>query len=144
MSPERVLEATRLRAGYVLGGGRFVDAVSDVDIWFEQSEVFGIAGESGCGKSTLVRVLYGDIEPPLRVFSGKVILRTPSGPIDILRLRDEERRSQVWWRHIAYIPQNAMNVLNPTMRIRDHFAEMYKIFEGLEKDEAYRLSLIHI
>jgi peptide/nickel transport system ATP-binding protein len=31
-----------------------------------------------------------------------------------------------------------MNILNPTMRIRDHFAEILKIHRGVEKDEAYR------
>jgi len=100
--------------------------------------VFGIAGESGCGKSTLLKILYGHIKPPLTLKQGSVELYTGGEkPINISSLSLKEHQRTVWWKRISYIPQASMNVLNPTMRARAHFAEMLKIHMGMSKEEAY-------
>lgn len=142
-----VLEAEKLKGGYLLSTAAssvsqsyevYVDAVSDVTLRLRRNEVFGIAGESGCGKSTLVKMLYGYLEPPLTLREGTVKLYGKSGEeLLITSLGREELRRSVWWKKISYIPQSSMNVLNPTMRIRDHFAEMLKTHAGVGKREAY-------
>ena len=132
-----VLKGLDIEGGYELPEV-YVDAVSSVSLELRRNEVFGIAGESGCGKSTLIKILYGYIEPPLTLKNGSIELHTNDGTIfEISSLGSDKLRKTVWWRHVSYIPQNAMNVLNPTMRIRDHFAEMYREHMELEKSESY-------
>ena len=36
------------------------------------NEIYGVAGESSCGKTTLIKVISGNIKPPLKVHSGSV------------------------------------------------------------------------
>jgi len=122
----------------------YVDAVSGVTLEAYENEVLGIAGESGCGKSTLLKIIYGYVKPPLTVRSGRVLVDTGKGSIDVLSMDLEERRSRIWWRYISYIPQNAMNVLNPTSRIRDHFAEVLRLHQGLDREEAYRVAAEYV
>lgn len=132
-----VLKGLSIKGGYELPG-LYVDAVSGVSLELRRNEVFGIAGESGCGKSTLIKILYGYVEPPLTFKNGSIELyANDENVFEISSLSLDKLRKTVWWRHVSYIPQNAMNVLNPTIRIRDHFAEMYKAHMGLEKSEAY-------
>ena len=144
---ELILKARDLEGGYTLqfpfqgstqASQEYIDAVSNVSIELYRDEVFGIAGESGCGKTTLIKILYGYINPPLTLKQGSVELYAEGEkPIEISSLGLEEHQRRVWWKRISYIPQASMNILNPTMRIRDHFAEMFKIHMGMGKEEAY-------
>ncbi|MDK6028476.1 ABC transporter ATP-binding protein [Ignisphaera sp. 4213-co] len=142
-----VLKAENLVGGYefIVGEKRvYVDAVSNVNIGFEESLVYGIAGESGCGKSTLLKLLYGFLAKPLTVKSGNVKLYISNNYIDILRLSDDVRRYKVWWKEISWIPQNAMSVLNPVQRIRDHFTEILTVHMDMDKEDALKYSLEHV
>jgi len=141
------LEAATLEGGYLLSSMQtpspkrhevYVDAVSDVSLKLRRNEIFGIAGESGCGKSTLIKMLYGYLEPPLVLRGGSVKLKTKEGEeLQITSLTRKQLQKDVWWNHISYVPQSSMNILNPTMRIRDHFAEMFKLHARIGKKEAY-------
>lgn len=141
------LEAEKLKGGYLLSSMEtapskqhevYLDAVSDVSLKLSRNEVFGISGESGCGKSTLVKMFYGYLDPPLVLRGGSVKLYTKEGEeFHITSLTMKQLRKDVWWSHASYIPQSSMNVLNPTMRIRDHFAEMFKVHAGIGKRKAY-------
>ncbi len=143
---EPSLIAENLKAGYRLSTMGlqkeveiYVDAVSGVSLTLGRDEIFGIAGESGCGKSTLIKVIYGYRESSLILRDGSVRLYGRGGEeFDIVKLNRIRLQRDVWWKHISYIPQSSMNILNPTMRIKDHFAEILKIHRGVEKDEAYR------
>jgi peptide/nickel transport system ATP-binding protein len=131
------LRCLNVKSGYEFSEV-YIDAVSDVSLELRRNEIFGIAGESGCGKSTLIKTIYGYIEPPLVLKGGSIELHTHDGKIfNVSSLDLDNIRKTVWWKYISYIPQNAMNVLNPTMRIRDHFAEMYREYMGLKKRESY-------
>jgi len=136
-----ILRAVSLKGVYMLSRTEspedYVDAVSDVSLELQRNEVFGIAGESGCGKSTLLKILYGYVKPPLMLKEGTVELYAENRKISMYSLGLEERQNKIWWKHVSYVPQSAMNVLNPTMRIRDHFAELFKIHLNMEKEEAY-------
>src|SRR6202008_3941544 len=72
----------------------------------------GLVGESGSGKRTMALAMMRMIKPPGRIEGGQVIV----DGIDLTKLTDLEmlhaRLSK-----IAYIPQGAMNSLNPVMRI---------------------------
>uniref|UniRef100_A0A7J2U3Z9 ABC transporter ATP-binding protein n=1 Tax=Ignisphaera aggregans TaxID=334771 RepID=A0A7J2U3Z9_9CREN len=128
MGEDVVIDVRGLDAVYDVDveSGVYVHAVDDVNLQVRRGEVLGIAGESGCGKSTLARVLYGFVNPPLRVRRGSVVISADDGKYDVVSLSLDERRARLWWKVISYIPQNAMNVLNPVERIRDHFIEVLK------------------
>jgi len=138
-----VLKAEDLSGGYLLtqmGSQKkevYVDAVNGISLQLKGNEIFGIAGESGCGKSTLIKMIYGLLEPPLILRGGSVTFITEDGEISVTSLSEDDLRRSVWWKKISYVPQSSMNVLNPTVRIRDHFIEMFTFHTKMTKNEAY-------
>ncbi|MCC6057378.1 MAG: ABC transporter ATP-binding protein [Desulfurococcaceae archaeon] len=133
-----VLKADNVFGEYVISPQISIKAVNNVSIELKKNEVIGIAGESGCGKSTLIKILYGFLQPPLTA-SGKVLLNTKGG-LDLLSVSEDYKRENIWWKIMSYIPQNSMNVLNPFMKIGDHFVELLRKHLKIEKDEAYRVA----
>jgi len=108
-----ILEVNELKTYYRTRLKEYVYAVDGVTFALEEGKTLGIAGESGCGKSTLALSLMGFYFPPLHFGGGSIIV----GGRDIMKLGKEQLRSQVSGREISYIPQAAMNALNPTLRI---------------------------
>jgi peptide/nickel transport system ATP-binding protein len=84
----------------------------------EEGKSLGIAGESGCGKSTLALSLMGYYFAPLHYTSGDIIIDGQN----ITGMKPDDVRRSILGREIAYIPQAAMNALNPTQKII-HFIE---------------------
>lgn len=120
-----ILRTEELKAFYVLdmhGQQKVVKAVNDVNLEVYENEVYGIAGESGCGKTTLLKALYGAIEPPLRLIGGKVCYNINGSIVDATALSAEEKR-KMRWEFMSYVPQGAMSVFNPVIRLRDSFRD---------------------
>ncbi|MFW5988113.1 MAG: ABC transporter ATP-binding protein, partial [bacterium] len=92
-----------------------VKAVNGVSFQLKEGETLGVAGESGCGKSTLAKCISGLFNPPLQYKGGKVLLNG----VNILDLKNEELRKKIRGRKISYIPQSAMNALNPTAKVKN-------------------------
>ena len=113
-----MLEVHELTTKYVTRFREDVYAVDHVSLKVEEGRSLGIAGESGCGKSTLALSLMGYYFPPLHYMSGDIIIdgRNISG------MKPDDVRKSILGREIAYIPQAAMNALNPTQKII-HFIE---------------------
>jgi peptide/nickel transport system ATP-binding protein len=108
-----MLEVKGLTTKYITRFGESVYAVDDVSFTVEEGKSLGIAGESGCGKSTLALSLMGYYFPPLHYTSGDIIIdgRNISG------MKPDDVRKNILGTEVAYIPQAAMNALNPTMKI---------------------------
>jgi peptide/nickel transport system ATP-binding protein len=113
-----MLEVNELTTKYITRFGEDIYAVDHVSLKVEEGKSLGIAGESGCGKSTLALSLMGYYFAPLHYTSGDIIIdgRNISG------MRPDDVRKSILGREIAYIPQAAMNALNPTQKII-HFIE---------------------
>jgi peptide/nickel transport system ATP-binding protein len=104
------------------GVNRYVRAVDGISFDVKRGEIYGLAGESSSGKTTLVKTIAGAIKPPLEVVGGTIefaflpgyggLHRAP--PAEVSRLR---------WRHLSYIMQGSMNVLNPVRRLRQSFVD---------------------
>jgi peptide/nickel transport system ATP-binding protein len=108
-----MLEVNELTTKYVTRYHEDVFAVDHVSLKVEEGKSLGIAGESGCGKSTLALSLMGYYFPPLYYTSGDIVIdgRNISG------MKPDDVRKLILGREIAYIPQAAMNALNPTQKI---------------------------
>ena len=131
-----MLEVKELTTKYITRFGEDIYAVDHVSLKVEEGKSLGIAGESGCGKSTLALSLMGYYFPPLHYTSGEIII---NGRNISAMPRDEVRKS-ILGTEIAYIPQSAMNALNPTQKII-HFIEDVFLEHGLyTKKEIYQLA----
>jgi peptide/nickel transport system ATP-binding protein len=108
-----MLEVKELTTKYVTRFGEDVYAVDHVSLNVGEGKSLGIAGESGCGKSTLALSLMGYYFAPLHYMSGEISIegRNISG------MKPDDVRKLILGREIAYIPQAAMNALNPTQKI---------------------------
>ena len=113
-----MLEVKELTTKYITRFREDVYAVDHVSLKVEEGKSLGIAGESGCGKSTLALSLMGYYFPPLHYTSGEIIIDGSN----ISRMKPDDIRKSILGTEISYIPQSAMNALNPTQKII-HFIE---------------------
>ena len=126
-----LLEVSDLRVEYQLPGGS-LRAVESVSFALEKGETMGIVGESGCGKSTLMKALLKLLPANARVTGGSIRFKGQ----DLVPLRDDEMR-RLRWKEIAYVPQSALNALNPVYRIGDQIAEAIVVHQGKSRKEAW-------
>ncbi|MCL1806201.1 MAG: ABC transporter ATP-binding protein [Oscillospiraceae bacterium] len=108
-----MMEVNNLSTKYVTRFGEGVYAVNDVSFKVEEGRSLGIAGESGCGKSTLALSLMGYYFAPLHYIQGDILIDGQN----ISGRKPDDVRKNVLGTEIAYIPQAAMNALNPTRKI---------------------------
>src|SRR5512136_2368141 len=108
-----VLDVKELTTRYITRFQESIYAVDHVSLTVEEGKSLGIAGESGCGKSTLALSLMGYYFAPLHYTSGEIVIdgRSISG------MKPDDVRKSILGSEIAYIPQAAMNALNPTRKI---------------------------
>jgi peptide/nickel transport system ATP-binding protein len=108
-----ILEVRDLKTKYVTRFHEDVFAVDGVSFKIEEGKSLGVAGESGCGKSTLALSMMGYYFPPLHYISGDIIIDGKN----ISGMDPDSVRKSILGTEIAYIPQAAMNALNPTQKI---------------------------
>jgi len=108
-----LLEVNGLSTKYITRFKEDVYAVNDVSFKLEEGRSVGIAGESGCGKSTLALSLMGYYFAPLHYMKGDIIIDGRN----ITKMKPDDVRKNILGTEIAYIPQAAMNALNPTRKI---------------------------
>jgi peptide/nickel transport system ATP-binding protein len=120
-----VLEVRDLRAYYqtrYFGIEREVRAVDDITLSVRPDEIYGLAGESSCGKTSLIKTIAGVIRPPLNVVEGSVRFHFGGRALSIYEARPADLAA-IRWRHLSYIMQGSMSVLNPVRRIRRSFVD---------------------
>src|SRR5919108_643645 len=120
MKESVVLQVRNLKVSYYTDAGR-ARALDGVDLTLRAGEKLGLVGESGSGKSTMALAMMRMIKPPGRIESGQVIV----GDTDLTKLSDEAML-KARLSKIAYIPQGAMNSLNPVMRIGAQMVDAIK------------------
>ena len=132
-----MLEVKDLTTKYVTRFNEDVYAVDHVSLKVEEGKSIGIAGESGCGKSTLALSLMGYYFAPLHYTSGEIIIDGQS----ISGMKPDDVRKSILGTEIAYIPQAAMNALNPTRKII-HFIEdvIHAHDEYIPQKEIYEIA----
>ena len=125
MSAPPTLAVDDLRAYYatsVFGVEREVRAVDGISLRVERNEIYGLAGESSCGKSTLIRTIAGAVRPPLRVRSGNITFTFGDRQFAMQKATLADL-SAIRWKHLSYVMQGSMSVLNPVRRVRASFVD---------------------
>jgi oligopeptide/dipeptide ABC transporter ATP-binding protein len=125
-----VLRVQDLRVSYYTDAGRAI-ALDGAFLELGAGERLGLVGESGSGKSTMALAMMRMIKPPGRIESGRVFV----DGTDLMALSDADMRRARLSR-IAYIPQGAMNSLNPVTRIGAQMVDAVRAHEpGLQRTE---------
>lgn len=132
-----ILEVKDLKTKYITRFREDVYAVDGVSLAIEEGKSLGIAGESGCGKSTLALSLMGYYFAPLHYISGDIIV----DGLNISKMNPDDIRNKVLGTEIAYIPQAAMNALNPTQKIIRFIEDVIHVHDPKKtKKEIYEMA----
>ncbi|MCY4137203.1 MAG: ABC transporter ATP-binding protein [Rhodobacteraceae bacterium] len=115
-----LLKVRNLSVSFVTDTHR-INAVRNVSFDIAPGEKLGFVGESGSGKTTTALALMGLVPNPGRVTNGIARL----DDLDLFALSCEDMKAERL-RTISYIPQGAMNSLNPVQKIRD------SVLDGME------------
>jgi peptide/nickel transport system ATP-binding protein len=141
---EAALLVENLRAYYLMryfGVVREVRAVDDISLEVKANEIYGLAGESSSGKTTFIKTIAAAIRPPLEVISGRIKYHFLDHDIyDI----SPERLSAIRWKHLSYITQGSMNVLNPVRRVRQSFIDFAFRHTVRSKREFFQIVDAHL
>jgi peptide/nickel transport system ATP-binding protein len=124
-SARPILSVSNLQAYFRtnhFGVHRTVRAVDGISFDVGRGEIYGLAGESSSGKTTLVRTIAAAIKPPLEVVGGTAEFSFLPG-YDGLHRAPAAEVARIRWRHLSYIMQGSMNVLNPVRRLRQSFVD---------------------
>ena len=131
----KVLEVQSLKTHFFTSEGvsRAVDGVS-FDLY--SGETLGIVGESGCGKSvTALSILRLVPDPPGKIVEGKILFESQ----DLCRIPLKEMQ-KVRGNNISMIFQEPMTSLNPVFTIGEQIAEVYRLHQRMNRQEALQAS----
>jgi peptide/nickel transport system ATP-binding protein len=133
---EVVLKIRDLSLGYS-GEKGMVIAVDNVSLDIPKGKISSIVGESGSGKSTLANAIIGFIKYPATKIEGSIEYKGQN----ILELTNS-KLNKIRMKNIAFVPQAAMNSLNPVMKIGDEIHDIIeahtKVTPSEEKDMVER------
>jgi ABC-type dipeptide/oligopeptide/nickel transport system ATPase component len=99
--------------------------VHDVSMKVMPAEIVGVIGESGSGKTLSALAALRLLPRQARVAAGRVRL----GEIDVLAQSESQMRA-LRGNRMALIPQDAMQALNPTMRVGLQVTEPLSLHSG--------------
>jgi peptide/nickel transport system ATP-binding protein len=110
---------------------RLLRVLSDVSFTIKPGEAYGLVGESGCGKTTVAMALMRYLPPNAVIESGSITV----GGDDLLAADDRTLRR---WRgnRMAMVYQDPGTALNPTLRVGEQIAEVYRFHRGMDKRSA--------
>ena len=124
-----VLQIEDLTVAYRRRGERLT-VLSGVGVEIRAGEAFGLVGESGCGKTTAALAIMRYLPKNGRVERGAIRLDGQ----DLLTL-DEEALRRWRGRKLAMVYQEPAAALNPSLRIGEQVAEIFRFHEGASRHE---------
>ncbi len=130
------LEIKNLSIHYLSSSNIATKAVENTSLNLVQGELLGLVGESGCGKTTLARSITGVNPPSAKVVSGEIFYKSNN----ILDSSNRKIAKNTRWKEISFIPQSAMNSLDPVYKIKDQMREILVIRGGFSTKEADKKS----
>ena len=125
-----LLSVRGLSIDYAVPGGA-VRAVERASFDVPRGAIVGLVGESGCGKTTMARALTRVIADNAVIAEGSMLFDG-----DDLATLPERRMNALRWRDIAFVPQSAMNSLDPVYRVGTQIAEVLRDRGGMDRRAA--------
>lgn len=110
---------------------RWLDAVRDASLDIAPGQVAGLVGESGSGKSSVALAVMGSLAANGRISAGDILFEGRS----LLTLPPEDLR-KLRGARIAFVPQNPLQSLNPSIRAGEQAAEGLRLHAGLSRRQA--------
>jgi peptide/nickel transport system ATP-binding protein len=129
-----LLSLQNLSVTYTVGRST-VTAVDGASFDVPRGAIVGLVGESGCGKTTLARALTRVMADNARISGGRALFAGQ----DLVSL-PERQMNALRWREIAFIPQSAMNSLDPVYTVGSQLAEVLVRRGGMTRGAARRRS----
>jgi peptide/nickel transport system ATP-binding protein len=111
--------------------GRLLRVVTDVSLRIRPGEAYGLVGESGCGKTTVAMALMRYLPPNAVVESGRISFAGE----DLLGM-SEPRLRRLRGDRMAMVYQDPGSALNPSMRVGDQIAEVYRFHRDMGRKDA--------
>ncbi len=109
--------------------------VAPLDFSLKQGEPLTILGETGAGKSLLAQALMGTLPDGLKA----------EGELEIAGKKiAQSARSALWGRHLAMLPQEPVQALDPLMKTKHQVAEVYQLVVGLLSKNAKQQAAAHL
>ena len=102
-----ILEIKNLSLAFS-AGGRYYEALHNVNLSLNQGEMLAIVGESGCGKTITAMSVLKLLSPNAQITSGEILYKGEN----ILEYSETKMR-KIRGKEIALIPQDPLTSLNP-------------------------------
>ncbi|WP_353633330.1 ABC transporter ATP-binding protein (plasmid) [Halobacterium sp. NMX12-1] len=125
-----LLEVNNLKITYETSE-KDIHAVNDVSFSIGEQDNYGLVGESGCGKSTIAKTILGLLDDNGEVQSGSVQFKDR----ELVDLSENEWQD-VRWEEISYIPQSAMDSLDPVMTVGAQIRQAIRKHKDVSKADA--------
>lgn len=129
---EMLLSVRDLKVSYKVGK-MSIDAVDGASFDVPRSSIVGLVGESGCGKTTVARALTRVMADNATICGGQMLFEGR----DLVSLPERDMNA-LRWRDIAFIPQSAMNSLDPVYTVENQLNEVLRRRGGLGRKDARR------
>ena len=104
--------------------------VTDLSFSLSSGESLVLLGQSGCGKTMTCRAVMGLLDKHLFRTSGSILF----DQTQLLHM-EERKRPELYGNAIAFIPQNPMTALDPSMRIKGQMDEHLYLHTKLDRKE---------
>ena len=136
------LQVSKLRVSFFTASG-VVAAVQNASFSIQRGRTLALVGESGSGKSVTAYSLLRLVQPPGRILSGRILLRSPrAGEIDIGHLDEQSGLLfKVRGGLISMIFQEPMAALSPVHTVGNQIDEAILVHQEVSRAAARRQTL---
>jgi ABC-type dipeptide/oligopeptide/nickel transport system ATPase component len=137
-----LLDVANLRVSFFTPDG-VVGAVQNVSFSIQRGRTLALVGESGSGKSVTAYSLLRLVQPPGRIVSGRIVLRSQRvGEIDLAHLDEKSGLLfKVRGGVLSMIFQEPMSALSPVHTIGNQIDEAILVHQDVSPAAARRLTL---
>ena len=117
------------------GKNRTTDLVKDLSFSLAKAKTLALVGESGSGKSlTAQAILKLFCAPNLYIKSGVILFQGED-----LACKSEKEMQKLRGKEIAFISQNPMSALNPTLTVGFQLMECLQVTKEVAKERAFEM-----